>query len=192
MLAVSLTLLYAALATAGGVYFAVAAPYYDLLAWGLWQGRLDLPVTPSPELLALPDPYDPAQNSAYRLHDASLYEGKYYLYWGPLPALPRLLWLQLAGALPLGLLWHLGAAVAAALGYVAVLHRVASLTHAPGQRLWLVSSAAALLFGPLMLYLVARPSIYHEPILWAMAALAWSWCALLRALDAPVPRARWV
>src|SRR5207248_6297600 len=36
-------------------------------------------------LLALADPYDPAQNAPYRLHDASLYHGRYYLYFGPTP-----------------------------------------------------------------------------------------------------------
>ena len=39
-----------------------------------------LPVEPDPHLLALPNPYRP--NAPYRLHDASLYKGKYYLDFG--------------------------------------------------------------------------------------------------------------
>ena len=59
--------------------------YYNLLARGFLSGHLYLPVDPPPQLLALPDPFDPAQNAAYRLHDASLYKGKYYFYFGPTP-----------------------------------------------------------------------------------------------------------
>ena len=31
------------------------------------------------------DPYDPVQNAPYRLHDAILYDGHFYLYFGPSP-----------------------------------------------------------------------------------------------------------
>ncbi len=61
--------------------------YYDILARSFLAGRLSLVIEPAPELLALKDPYDPQQNAAYRLHDASLFRGKYYLYYGPTPAL---------------------------------------------------------------------------------------------------------
>lgn len=61
--------------------------HYDKLASGFLAGTLYLPESPRPELLALADPYDPGQNRAFRLHDALLYEGRYYFYWGPLPGL---------------------------------------------------------------------------------------------------------
>jgi hypothetical protein len=61
--------------------------YYSLLADAFLHGQTSLRQAPSPELLALPDPYDPAQNESFRLHDMSLYRGKYYLYWGPVPAI---------------------------------------------------------------------------------------------------------
>jgi hypothetical protein len=61
--------------------------FYSVLAGGFIRGQTNLPITPARELLALPDPYDPRFNSPYRLHDALLYNGKYYLYWGPVPAL---------------------------------------------------------------------------------------------------------
>ncbi len=64
-----------------------ATGYYNLLADTFLAGRLSLLVKPKPELLALPDPYDPAQNKNWKLHDASLYKGRYYLSWGPAPAL---------------------------------------------------------------------------------------------------------
>ena len=58
---------------------------YVLLARGFLQGKTSLPIQPRPELLSLPDPYDPTANSKYRLHDASLYNGRYYLYFGAVP-----------------------------------------------------------------------------------------------------------
>jgi hypothetical protein len=57
------------------------------MAEGFLQGHLSLAIQPPPQLLALPDPYDADANGALRLHDASLYGGKYYYYWGPVPAL---------------------------------------------------------------------------------------------------------
>ncbi len=52
------------------------------------HGQLSLLDQPDPRLLALRNPYDlnQRQNIPYRW-DASLYQGKYYLYWGPAPAL---------------------------------------------------------------------------------------------------------
>lgn len=61
--------------------------YYALLSEGFLFGQVSLPLLPSEQLLALPNPYDPIENNGLRLHDASLYHGKYYIYFGPLPAL---------------------------------------------------------------------------------------------------------
>jgi len=64
-----------------------ARGFHQMQAEAFLAGRLSLAVEPAPALLALPDPYDPAANPPYRVHDLSLYRGKYYLYWGPAPAL---------------------------------------------------------------------------------------------------------
>jgi hypothetical protein len=61
--------------------------YYDLLGRAFVSGYLHLPVEPAPELLALPDPWSDQANRPYRLLDAALYGGHYYLYHGPTPAL---------------------------------------------------------------------------------------------------------
>jgi hypothetical protein len=58
---------------------------YDLQAEGFRAGHLYLTVAPPPELLAQPNPYDWA-NQRLWFWDAILYEGRYYLYWGPFPA----------------------------------------------------------------------------------------------------------
>lgn len=63
--------------------------YYDKLANSFSRGHLYIDIKPDPALLAVPDPYaagsrPPIQNDIW---DMSLYEGKFYLYWGPAPSL---------------------------------------------------------------------------------------------------------
>lgn len=61
--------------------------YYNALSDAFLAGQLNLLINPREELLTLSDPYNPALHRPYCLHDASLYNGKYYLYFGPVPAL---------------------------------------------------------------------------------------------------------
>ena len=62
--------------------------YYDLLATSFRRGELSLSLRPDPALLELSNPYDPAERQGIRAPlDLSLYKGKFYLYWGPAPAL---------------------------------------------------------------------------------------------------------
>jgi hypothetical protein len=62
--------------------------YYDMLASAFRHGQLFLELKPDPVLLSLPNVYDPAQRQDLPyLPDASLYQGRYYLYFGPVPAL---------------------------------------------------------------------------------------------------------
>ena len=64
--------------------------YYDRLATAFQHGSLSLEINPGPRLLALHDPYNPtARNSNNAPHpiDFSLYHGKFYLYFWPVPAL---------------------------------------------------------------------------------------------------------
>ena len=60
------------------------AGYYSLLADALLAGQLHLKVEPPPALLQLANPYAGAQGVP-RLHDASLYHGRYYLYFSAVP-----------------------------------------------------------------------------------------------------------
>jgi hypothetical protein len=62
--------------------------YYWMLTQAFQQGQTHLLVEPNPELLKLENPYDHFQRKGLDyLWDTSLYNGKYYLYWGPVPAL---------------------------------------------------------------------------------------------------------
>ena len=61
---------------------------YWALSDAFLQGQLHLPIEPQPELLSLPNPYIRSQRSGIPyIWDASLYKGRYYLYFGPVPAL---------------------------------------------------------------------------------------------------------
>ena len=61
---------------------------YDALASSFRHGQLALSVKPSPALLALSNPYDPAARQGIPFPpDVSLYNGRFYYYWGPVPAL---------------------------------------------------------------------------------------------------------
>ena len=62
------------------------ATFLDDQAEGFRAGHLHLAIEPSRALLSKADPFDPAWRSLW-YWDASLYNGHYYLYWGPLPAL---------------------------------------------------------------------------------------------------------
>jgi len=98
----------------------VTTEHFHLLAAGFRSGQTYLAIDPNPALLELEDPY-PFENrqDVDQLWDASLYNGKYYLYWGPMPALvtlaiesfgniqvddPHLTWLFLVGMLLINLL----------------------------------------------------------------------------------------
>jgi hypothetical protein len=86
---------------------------YNLLTQALARGQLHLLVEPSPELFRLADPYEPGRNARARLHDASLYHGRYYYYFGVVPAVVAFLPWRLLG---LGDLPEAAAAVAFGLG----------------------------------------------------------------------------
>jgi hypothetical protein len=61
--------------------------YYWMLAQAFQKGQTSLLVEPSSALLQLADPYDLSQRKGIDyLWDTTLYNGKYYLYWGPVPA----------------------------------------------------------------------------------------------------------
>src|SRR4029079_1869220 len=79
-------------ATLGGRPFAPTRSPEDIyghLTEALLGRHADLNMGPDPGLLALPDPYDPAANRVYRIgrltHDASLFEGRFYYYFGLAP-----------------------------------------------------------------------------------------------------------
>src|SRR5262245_11286870 len=60
--------------------------FTDQLASAFLRGETFLAVTPAPMLAQAPDPFDPKLRPLW-YWDAALYQGRYYVYWGPAPAL---------------------------------------------------------------------------------------------------------
>ena len=124
-----------------------------------------------PELLALDDPYDPAQNAPWRLHDASLYDGRYYLYFGPTPVVLVYLPLRLVGV-------DASEALAAAtLGFAGFLFALALMRflidrYRPRTSL-ATQVVAALLLGlaNVVPFLLRRPAVYEVAIAGGYACL---------------------
>jgi hypothetical protein len=142
---------------------------YQMLADAFLDGTTALPTKPSAELLALPDPYDPVAHAKLALVDASLFNGRYYLYFNPLPALPRAAYTYVAGTAPktsaVVFTWS-------TLGYVALLLLASRLRSRVAPRLnaiWVDLIVASIALGGAWPSLVARPSIYTEAILAASA-----------------------
>jgi hypothetical protein len=176
-LAAALTLLLWAALAAHGAWLTSAgrfpafppqADFYARQADAFLHGQLALLEQPDPLLLALPDPYDMLARDASGarvLWDASLYDGKYYAYWGPVPAV------LLAGVRLLGGQAH-GSAVIAAGFYAGLAGVLAGLLHllrrryypqAPGLSVPLFLLPAALNLHTL--WLVGRPAVYETSIL---------------------------
>ena len=150
--------------------------HYNLLVDGYLKGHLYLAVQPPPALLALPNPYDPVQNLGLRLHDASLYRGRYYLYFGPVPALfLHLPWRAVSQAGP--------PAAVAVLYYVFIGYVFSSLLLLrllEAARIRIPLALLALLFAALGLaqftpILLRRPMVYE-------IAIASGFCFLMAGL----------
>jgi len=139
--------------------------YYNLLSDGFLAGHLHLALAPSPDLLALPNPYDPAQNVPYAVHDLSLYHDKYYLYWGPIPALLLFMPFRLLplGDLPETLAVFLFAFVGFCFSLASL--RLLARRFVPDAPRWMLGAAAlALAAGNALPFTLRRVAIYESAI----------------------------
>jgi len=83
----ALTVFYAFMASAGHfIDLNIQTTYYDRLARGFEAGHLYVIDPPSAVLLKQANPFAPG-NLPHWMWDASYYQGHYYLYFGPVPAL---------------------------------------------------------------------------------------------------------
>ncbi len=139
---------------------------YVMLAQAFLHGQVSLLETPPPELVALENPYDVmAREDIPHLWDASYYQGKYYFYWGPVPALFFAAWIALTRVEPLG---QVGV-ILPALGLLAVLlylvwqTRRAAYPRSPVVMVGLFLLVAAV--NTPMLFLYDRARIYETSII---------------------------
>lgn len=168
--------------------------YYNLLVDGFLQGKLSLGADPSPELLRVADPYDPEQRPpGVALHDATLYRGQYYIYFGVVPAMLALLPFRLLTGIDLPL--DAGVLALALSGYALSLWLLVDIRRRLFPRVGPVATgviAVVLGFACGAAVLLRRSSMYDLPI---ASGYCFSTAALLcwyRAIfDAP-HRLRWI
>jgi hypothetical protein len=164
--------------------------HYEYLAEGFARGHTYLSLEPDPELLALRDPYDSSANTGHKLWDASLYRGKYYLYFGPAPAVLMAAWRMVTGHVPPQRL----AVAAAALADLAALALLLS-----GFRRRYFPRLSPLALGGILVVafhaswlpvLLRRSAVWELPIVAAVAFLAWAIYFLWRFHESG-GKARW-
>jgi 4-amino-4-deoxy-L-arabinose transferase-like glycosyltransferase len=185
-------LMHWTVASSGGFNPPGEEDYYNYLVRGWRDGHLYLAKEPRPEMLQLADPYDPAQNHAVRLGDASYYQGHYYLYFSAAPALLL--------HLPYGLITgrELGTTTAVflylALGYLATCVVWSSLRarfFPSSSTLLGVLGILLLGLGNPLLVLARRPLVWELPITAAYAFASLTLLAVYLALTRRHPR-RWL
>ncbi len=138
--------------------------YYNDLATAFLHGELSIGAAPA-GLIDLPNPYDPTQNAAYQTyyHDLTLYHGRFYMDWGPTPAVVLLVPLHLLGlgaSSSLTTLLFALAGLAFALGTLRIMLR--QFDRVP---LWMgILAAAALVCSTTILFELRRPAVYEEAI----------------------------
>jgi len=164
--------------------------YYDRMAEGFRAGHLYIVEAPPPALLAKEDPFRFANRPLW-LWDASLYNGRYYLYWGPAPALLLLAYKVVVGTheritdqwptalFMIGRLWA-GAAL------------ILSLVSRPKLRqpTWLSCLAIAVFgLGNPTPFIVARPHVYEAALAGGQCFLFWGLVAAFWGIEVARRRA---
>ena len=158
---------------------------YMMQTDALLKGQLHLDITPSKELLALENPYDPHQREGVEyVWDFAFYKGQYYSYFGVVPVVLLLLPIRLITGQFLSTYWaafFLGLAAAAALAF---LYRKLVFRFAPNaSKKTVLCTLAALLFGSNLLFLCARSWFYEIPYQSGLLLVFLSLIALLKAKE---------
>lgn len=140
--------------------------FYVDLGEAFYHGQVSLLQKPSPELIALADPYNAeARTGIPFIWDASYYQGNYYLYWGPVPALFYTAIQWFTGTRPLPQLVPMGMAIAFIIIFAALLRRVHQSLFPQSLKI----APAVFLFGGFLslpfLFLIGRPEVYETSIL---------------------------
>jgi hypothetical protein len=182
LLLVPIWALYAFYASAGTSQWPMYGLYHDLQADAFLKGQLNLPIDPSPALLRAKDPFDIVNQDLWWI-DASLYKGKYYMYWGPLPALFQALakWaLHIQGTIGDQYLTFAFLCLASLFGAVLIVRLARRLF--PGTPRWLVSLGIVVFAcaNP-TLHAATTASTYHTAII---GAQAWLVAGMIAAFDA--------
>ena len=157
--------------------------HYNLQADGFLSGQLNLKKEAPPQLAQMTNPYDPAQNGPYRLHDASYFDGKLHLYFGVTPVVVLFLpYTILTGRY----FWHHEAvAIFSAAQFLVVV----GLLYYLRKKYYKQISFSILIFGALAVGLIngvpvllRRPDLWEIPIMSASLFVFLSLACVLRGM----------
>jgi hypothetical protein len=140
----------------------------NLQASAFVHGQLHLLRKPPAALLALPDPYDPAQRDGTlesQVRDLTLYEGKLYTYWGPVPVLTTFVPFRALGVgdLPPALAL-LAFAIAALLAQAALLRFLVGRFAPATPRRAQLGALVIVGVGDVMPFMLRTPEVYEVAI----------------------------
>lgn len=167
-----------------------AQDYYPLLTDALLSGQTYLKLAPDARLQALPDPWAGPQGVP-RAHDASYFNGRYYLYFGVAPVILLYApWRLLTGTF---LVQGVGTAIFCAAGFLlaALFFLRCRRRFFPGLRAeWTGLAVLTLGLGSFVQSEIEDPRFYQVPIACAFACAMGAAHAVFTALTATRPRSR--
>lgn len=159
---------YAAWFTSNGKFInfpRVDNPYIDL-GDAFLHGQAALLEQPDPRLLALKNPYAYEQRKNIPTYwDASLYKGKYFIYWGPVPALFYTAVQAITRTQPPGQLGIILAYLGSGSVLTALLFQLRRMFYPKTPALSLVLFLPATLINIPYLYLLGRSQVYETSII---------------------------
>jgi hypothetical protein len=160
--------------------------YYWMLSQAFQHGQTYLLVKPNPELLKLANPYDNHQRRFLEyLWDTTLYNGKYYLYWGPAPAVLGVIVSSITSkpVTDTGLVFFF--VVGIAFFSILLLRDIYKECHLPVWVFWGGVFAAAVNIP--LIWLLTRPKFYEVSISGGQFFLMAGFFAMFRAFRSSVP-----
>jgi hypothetical protein len=161
--------------------------YYWQLSQAFLHGQTHLLVEPSPDLLSLENPYDYQQRKGISyLWDVSLYDGKYYLYWGPAPAVFGAIFSSITSkpATDSGLVFVF--VTGAALISLLLLRDIYSKHRISAWLFW--GGALSSAVNVPLIWLLTRPKFYEVSVAGGQFFLMAGFFLLFRAFFSPFPR----
>ena len=171
---------------AASMNMGVAEHQYYELAQAFAEGHVYLDAEPSEELLAMDNPYDHNLRGALdveALWDHALFEGKYYVYFGPLPCLLYFLPYYLitgGGEFPVAGATLITMAILC-LGLMRLAYSTCRRWFAGCSQATFIYIVATLVAGSWIAYSAIRPGHYALPILLGLALMVWGVALIIEA-----------
>lgn len=160
--------------------------YYWKLTQAFQQGQVHLLEEPNPELAKMENPYDFQQRKGLEyLWDTTYYDGKYFLYWGPAPAVIGV-FINAVTSKPVtdaGLVFSF--VIGIALFSVLLLYEIYKKLQIPAWAFW--GGVLACMMNVPLIWLLTRPTFYEVSISGGQFFLMAGFYFLFLGFRAPQP-----